>query len=360
MISKEDLDLDIQEEIEPLDKSVDTRNLLKTSDIKINNKFRDINSIINNAIDKDILQDQNSFGEFNKVIKFYHVETHMYYVLKTFISKDDQLSNEIAVAIFGTNSLRGMVPNFSLIYDYGFDVPYDNDLTYDYVIYEYIDGKELFPIFIYQLSFHDFKNIMIQIFNALYIANNKMEFTHYDLSLSNIIIKELDSPIEITYGSKKIISRYIPIFIDYGLSHIKYNGIDIGVNRIGYNKNFWLYDVYFIILNLYNIIKIKNLDNEISSDIQNITYYLHQFISIRDYQKIKNYTDMIRTKLSILDNYENILHISEYIERLIEYLVSKEGLYQIEINTFKNETSRLKYSEKLASYKFKDFIEYIN
>ena len=86
------------------------------------------------------------------------------------------------------------------------------------------------------MSFHEFintrhnkedlSNIMLQIIISLIIAYKQYGFKHNDLHRANILIQERDC--ELTYNlSGKIItlkSRYVARIIDYGLSHITYNG----------------------------------------------------------------------------------------------------------------------------------------
>ena len=86
------------------------------------------------------------------------------------------------------------------------------------------------------MSFHEFintrhnkedlSNIMLQIIISLIIAYKQYGFKHNDLHRANVLIQERDC--ELTYNlSGKIItlkSRYVTRIIDYGLSHITYNG----------------------------------------------------------------------------------------------------------------------------------------
>ena len=86
------------------------------------------------------------------------------------------------------------------------------------------------------ISFHEFintrhneedlSNIMLQIIISLIIAYKQYGFKHNDLHRENVLIQERDC--ELTYNlSGKIItlkSRYVARIIDYGLSHITYNG----------------------------------------------------------------------------------------------------------------------------------------
>ena len=86
------------------------------------------------------------------------------------------------------------------------------------------------------MSFHEFintrhnkedlSNIMLQIIISLIIAYKQYGFKHNDLHRANVLIQEREC--ELTYNlSRKIITlkaRYVARIIDYGLSHITYNG----------------------------------------------------------------------------------------------------------------------------------------
>jgi len=159
----------------------------------------------------------------------------------------------------------------------------------------------------------DFKNIIIQIFYALNIASKSLKFTHYDLSMNNIIIQDLGRSKTLKYQAKIIVSRYVPVFIDYGLSHIKINDTDIGVDikyYNVYNKSFPIYDIYFLLFTLYYKMTIDLYHKDIK---------------------------------------DNVSAIYRYTRRLLKYFIN---------DIPKTGPARTKYSERLSTYTLDDFIEY--
>jgi hypothetical protein len=113
------------------------------------------------------------------------------------------------------------------------------------------------------------------------MAHEAIEFTHYDLSGNNIIIKTLDSPRDFEFNGVKASCRYLPVILDFGVSHIKYQGKDIGTSlqrEYIYNKNFWIYDVYLLVSALYGDIYTSKI---CSPEILGYTRQLFEYF-IRD------------------------------------------------------------------------------
>ena len=115
----------------------------------------------------------------------------------------------------------------------------ENDINFDPELLCSTDDKAvllLSEFFDDTMSFHEFintrhnkedlSNIMLQIIISLIIAYKQYGFKHNDLHRANVLIQEREC--ELTYNlSGKIItlkSRYVARIIDYGLSHITYNG----------------------------------------------------------------------------------------------------------------------------------------
>ena len=105
---------------------------------------------------------------------------------------------------------------------------------------EYIEGISL-----YYLKDFD-ETIIIRVFAALH-TSKKIQFTHYDLNLHNIMIKKLPSKIKIKCFDFEILTDIIPVIIDYEMSHINIRGIDYGVNLEQFNiYSSTLYPVIFL------------------------------------------------------------------------------------------------------------------
>jgi hypothetical protein len=94
------------------------------------------------------------------------------------------------------------------------------------LILEYIDGKTLNQMT--NITVKDFSDIMSQIFLILNYAYNKYGFLHGDLHTDNFLIVQNKSElfdIELPLSNGKYIkyqSKYKLVFLDFGLSHLKY------------------------------------------------------------------------------------------------------------------------------------------
>jgi hypothetical protein len=102
-----------------------------------------------------------------------------------------------------------------LLYEFIRNVHTEEVLTlYDYI--NEFNGNVEFEINII--------NIIMIVLHGLQVAQDKMNFTHYDLHLKNILVVKLSQLTEyrLTYNNIeiKIISNVMPHIIDYGRSHI--------------------------------------------------------------------------------------------------------------------------------------------
>jgi hypothetical protein len=180
--------------------------------------------------------------------KYFHNLYEMFVIKSTLnVDESSTLLHEAIVGLEGLNSLRTLCPNFCYVYDsfkcecpsvHGDNkvVQYcvdDNIEKVNYTLYELIDNS--IPINKIK-SAEDLILVYIQIVISLKIANDKCDFTHYDLHGGNILlrkcsdkifyIKYSDNERDIYLKSNGIIAT----FIDYGMSHIKTeDGRNIGV-----------------------------------------------------------------------------------------------------------------------------------
>jgi len=171
------------------------------------------------------------------------------FVLKIPKNSDDNEVNrhELAVGIYGTNSLREFVPNFSYLYggfvnsapsiDIRNHFSWNNsndkqDKQFQYIVYENINESITFYEYIETCSLDQFFNNYLQIILALNIANKKIDFTHYDLHGNNVLIRNLNSTKNIQYSvfDEKFYLKVdtVATIIDYGSSFFRYKGIGYG------------------------------------------------------------------------------------------------------------------------------------
>lgn len=201
-------------------------------------------------------------------------------------ANSDQM-HEYFVGVFGTNNLRDKIPNFA--YVIGFfecSPPYiDNATTVDpsanpkerkaltfcqnnspdnlvnYLMYENIKNAKSVKDFIKDgCSAVQFANILTQIVLSLDLANRELDFSHYDLHWDNVLVKKLAEPIYIPYvvegKTYYLLTDEVATIIDFGQSHIKYNGEDFGFNvaegGIMPNRSYAMNDIYkFIMFSLW-------------------------------------------------------------------------------------------------------------
>lgn len=196
------------------------------------------------------------------------------FVVKAPRRENISLIHEYFVGFFGTNTLRNVIPNFAYILGAfecslpsiteeekmkkskeSFNLVCENSKKVYYVIYENIYDSVSFRDFARNCSSSSYMNIILQISLAISLAYHTFKFTHYDLHSENVLIRELENPITILYPFKKsrvmIKTKYIATIIDYGRSHIMYNGENFGFNFSGALKNrpFPMRDIYRVLTN---------------------------------------------------------------------------------------------------------------
>lgn len=161
-----------------------------------------------------------------------------------------ELIHEMVVGMYGTNTLRGIVPNFSYIYG-GFSCASPivdgnkkvvswcagkNSVTY--AIYENIQPAISWREYIQKSTGQQFLSAYLQVLYALAEAVKKVQFTHYDLHWENVLMREYTSSsnFQIKYntenGEEFLVTDRVATIIDYGNSHIEYKGSHFG--KYGY------------------------------------------------------------------------------------------------------------------------------
>lgn len=272
------------------------------------------------------------------------------------------LLHEYFVGIYGLNKLRKQVPNFAYIMG-GFRcslpvidnnksvVAWCNNTNYpiDYVIYENITpGKTLSEVITgpmigtntdgsrrYDSSkgceFTEWLNYYMQILYALKIAHKEVDYTHYDLHTENVIIREVPQgangkKFKIPYVTENRKTEYlvtgkVATVIDYGLSHIKYEGRGFGVaDRVPWGvqaeRSFEMHDAYKLLMmsmrDMYlakregclnmasNILKFFNASESVQEIITNQakTYY---YLPYNDLTASLTFDDLTRYIRNIFD-----------------------------------------------------------
>jgi hypothetical protein len=131
---------------------------------------------------------------------------------------------------------------------------------------EFIDGVNL-KAFISNKknNFTDFLNIFFQILLGLEIAQNKLNFAHYDLHTDNVILVQSNQTFEVSlYGFNYTIKNdYKPVMIDFGLSSVHTKGQTLGQKNLEtkgiYNHLSPGYDIYVFLLFCIDISHSSNI-----------------------------------------------------------------------------------------------------
>ncbi|SNW62952.1 Protein kinase [Orpheovirus IHUMI-LCC2] len=190
--------------------------------------------------------------------------------------QNDNLLHELIVGLYGTNLLRQHVPNFAYIFGgfkcsppfigkswgigrgdakkeerevRGWCTEYNNIANVNYVVYENVAPSVSFGDYVKTCSGDQYLRVFMQILLALDIANLLIDFTHYDLHDQNVLIRNVGAMHSIKYDDYYLESDKVATIIDYGFSHIKYNGNDYGIaGRESYyvyeDRSYPLYDAF--------------------------------------------------------------------------------------------------------------------
>ncbi|AHL67597.1 tyrosine kinase [Chloriridovirus anopheles1] len=193
-----------------------------------------------------------------------------------------------------------------------------------HIALEYIDGINL-KDFITNTknTFEDFVNIFFQILLGLEIAQNKLNFTHYDLHTDNVILVHNQKPIEIAlYGCIYTVKyRYKPVMIDFGLSSVNVKNKTIGQDNLE-NKGIYAhasvgYDMYVFLLFCMDVVQNTNLSilkgiNNLLKFFQESTGTSLDILTNNHIKALKKGVDKVLPNQFIqylVQNYENYLDV---------------------------------------------------
>lgn len=219
------------------------------------------------------------------------------------------LVREAYIALEGTNKLQIDIPNFCYCHSY-------NDcLVTDYIsetnLYQYIHSD--------QFDFLTFIHIFYQVALAIFTAQKKLNFIHWDLAPWNIMLKYEEKDIEYIIDEKTVYNvhtKIIPVIIDMGRSEI-------------YKEN---YSSIQDILTLFNvcIYEIASYDNcdvdlliKLCNFISNTTYRKKPFFKSGQsglgeiryfFGKAKKYSELIESNKYELEN-KTPLDFIKYLEK---------------------------------------------
>ena len=173
----------------------------------------------------DVLYDKNGTLVESSVFTTKYGDLEGFYIRKKYIKTSRGLIHETYVGLV-MNEMRKYIPSF--MYTYG---AYDRS---DNILFlENVKDSVDFHDYIKVATMEDILNIYTQVLLSLQMALEMFDFTHYDLHLGNVLVR--DPPrgkdiIEYTINEKKIYLKVkkIAVIIDYGRSHVNINGESYG------------------------------------------------------------------------------------------------------------------------------------
>jgi hypothetical protein len=231
------------------------------------------------------------------------------------VSADERIHSihEAFVGLFGTNQLRDYVPNFAYVFG-TFECPNIvegrccvGEETRRYVMYENITDSVSANLFFGNpdVSLYHKINVLFQLFSALDLARNLIDFTHYDLHGDNVLVKELKKEVCIPCHNEVVSyirTRYVPIIIDFGLSHFVYEGKHYGVefktwsgkdSGVRMDKSFPLHDIFKFYFRIREELRRTRLPDHIQLVVDIDKYFFSEKI---DSSRIEGLVDEIHDR----------------------------------------------------------------
>ena len=230
------------------------------------------------------------------------------YVIKVAADADnDTLPHEALVGMGALNKLRDRVPTFMHTYGAFMCAPpvlnsegqviswcpsKTNSITY--LVLENIQDAVSLKSLAWDLNDSEFLQIYLQILNALNVAYQEFDFTHYDLHDNNVLIQILPYYVSVPLylqdgGIYYIKTRHLARIIDYGMSHIYLQGQHFGKYNLEYagvdaESSFPMHDAYKILLFTYASSLQRNSpgnrpERRTSSGFSNVANGIYQFFN---------------------------------------------------------------------------------
>lgn len=181
-----------------------------------------------NVRDEDKLSDssQSNSESIKKIKTVFKISKYLDFVIQ----------NE-GIVMQKTNEMRKYIPHFCCSFGY-FNVPISSyyyaektnpfakeEIYVDVLITEYIQDSITFCKILSECNYNEIISILKQTLLALYIAQEKMKFTHYDLHTDNILIRKCEKNAVFVYiltpDHIYVIDTFgnSPVIIDFGFSY---------------------------------------------------------------------------------------------------------------------------------------------
>jgi hypothetical protein len=182
-------------------------------------------------------------------------------------------------------------PNTTMIWEQGGRPVFEKEAT---ALEEYLEGPTL-QNFLKTCTTKAYLEVLMSLNCALLLAQTIYGFVHQDLTPWNIVVEVLENPIALEYYSKtsetgdriayRIRTRYVPVMLDYGKSHVIVDNVHVGVlDPFNSDKNIDI--VTLLVTSLNELMSLR----EHSVDFQ-VLLYIGNFLSSK---KITNSKDLKR------------------------------------------------------------------
>lgn len=241
----------------------------------------------------------------------------------------NEVAHEAVIGMLAVNPVGNKVPNF--VHTYGVYSCHPPIIDFDtqdvdfcpssadgsnikklHLIIENVAEAYNMKELVGEIDAPDFVEIYLQIVNALNVAYNMNNFTHYDLHAENVLIQKLVEPISIPIyfkdKTKYLITNYLVKIIDYGLAYASIQGYDIGsydaVGIVPAESAYQIYDAYKYLF--FTGLACKNLKNPTmyTTNIYNIVEYIYKS-NFAEYPEFKYRLALYG---SVLEDYGQPIH----------------------------------------------------
>ena len=288
--------------------------------------------------------DITNFLKFSKKTKdiFSNNNTNIsqYFYDKKYIlqKRSSDVSHEAFISSV-TNGLQ----NFSDVYGL-----YD-----DFILTEFVNGLT----FNEYIKSDEFKTgdviiIFVQIAIALYIAQQKCNFVHNDLTPWNIIIKILPKPVCVKYdtdkGTYSILTNIIPVIIDFGRAHIVYkdeSGISEHYGNVNIFSSSTIQDILTLLVTSISVICSFDLcENDLNTIITIANFLTRTKYCTKPFTNGKNALGNLRFFFTKASKYTELITSNKFeLEQknpldFVKYIMSSFQLENIKYESVEHES----------------------
>lgn len=294
------------------------------------------------------VEGQTIFKSKTTKVTLYHIGAEYVVGKKT---TDDmkrvEFVHEAFIGKFVVNNLLKLCPNFVFTLGYrdepNVTVYSSNGTKETTVLQEYIKGPTL-QEFLRTCTFKSYLEIILALQCALIIAQTNYGFVHHDLKPWNIMVNILHEPIIIEYYFRtengvdvayKIRTKYVPVIVDYGKSHVIYNNVHYGIVRpFTIDKNIDLITLLISTINEFVLRLSSNQAQKENLDLNDLFYMINFFSAkkVTSIHELQNflYKNKKFNNLNMDDvNLKNVPQSKTIFESFFKYVVPLTRKYKI-------------------------------